>query len=82
MGQLAVDIKSNEIKVLPKLLEMLTLRGKVVTADAMHCHRQIAQQVTEQGGDYILALKGNHGTLRDDVQLFLDDPATLVYQDT
>ena len=57
LGQLAVDDKSNEITALLRLLEMLTLRGKVVTADAMHCQRQVAQQVIEQGGDYALALK-------------------------
>ena len=73
LGQVAVDDKSNEITALPKLLEMLTLHGKVVTADAMHCQRQVAQQVIEQGGDYALALKGNQGSLRDDVQLFMFD---------
>ena len=61
---------------------MLTLRGKVVTADALHCQRQVAPQVIEQGGDYALALKGNQGTLRDDARLFLDDPATPLAQDT
>ena len=78
LGQVAVDGKSNEITAVPKLLEMLSLRGKVVTADAMHCQRQVARQVVEQGGDYALALKGNQGTLHDDVKLFLDDPATPV----
>ena len=71
-GQVAVDAKSSEITALPQLLAMLTLRGKVVTADAMHCQRPVAQQVTGQGGDYALALKGNQGTLRDDVQRMLD----------
>ena len=71
-----MDAESNAITVLPRLLEMLTLWGKVVTADAMHCQRQVAQQMIEQGGDYALALKGNQGHLRDDVQLFRDDPAT------
>ena len=80
LEQLAVDAKSNEITALPRLLEMLTLRGKVVTADAMHCQRQVAQQVIEPGGDYALALKGNQGALRDDVRLFLDDPATPLAQ--
>ena len=80
LGQLAVDDKSNEIRAMPKLLEMLTLRNTVVTADAMHCQRQIARQVVEQGGDYVLALKGNQGGLRDDVGHFLDDPATPVAQ--
>ena len=76
LGHVAVDDKSNEIAAVPKLLEMLSLRGKVVTADAMHCQRQMAQQVVAQGGDYALALKGNQGTLHDDVKLFLDDPTT------
>ena len=82
LGQLAVDGKSNEITAVPKLLEMLALPGMVVTADAMHCQRQLSQQVVEQGGDYVLALKGNQGTLSDDVRLFLDDPATPLLQAT
>ncbi len=88
LGQVAVDDKSNEIAAVHKLLEMLSLRGKVVTADAMHCQRQVSQQVVEQGGDYALALKGNQGgsinqgTLHDDVKLFLDDPDTPVAQAT
>ena len=78
LGQVAVDDKSNEITAVPQLLEMLSLPGKVVTADAMHCQRQVAQQVVERGGDYALALKGNQGTLHDEVKLFLDDPDTPV----
>jgi predicted transposase YbfD/YdcC len=60
---------------LPKLLEMLSLKGTIVTADALNCQRAIAQQIVDQGGDYALALKGNQGTLHDGVRLFLDDPA-------
>ena len=82
LGQLAVDGKSNEITALPKLLELLSLSGTVVTADAMHCQRQVARQVMERSADYVLALKGNQGTLNDDVRLFLDDPATPVAQAT
>ena len=74
LGQLAVDGKSNEITAVPELLKMLSLEGTIVTADAMNCQRDIAQQVTDQGGDYVLALKGNQGTLYADVALFLDDP--------
>ena len=44
LGQVAVDDKSNEITAVPRLLELLSLRGKVVTAGAMHCQRQVAQQ--------------------------------------
>lgn len=76
LGQLAVGAKSNEIVAVPKLLELLSLRGTIVTADALNCQRQIARQVTEQGGDYALALKGNQPALFDDVRRFLDDPET------
>lgn len=76
LGQLAVDQKSNEIVAVPKLLELLSLKGMIVTADALNCQRQIAAQVIEQGGDYALALKGNHPALLDDVRRFLDDPET------
>lgn len=75
LGQMAVDGKSNEITAVPQLLRMLSLEGVVVTADAMACQRDIAQQVTDQGGDYVLALKGNQGSLFQDAKLFLDDPA-------
>jgi predicted transposase YbfD/YdcC len=76
LGQLAVDGKSNEITAVPQLLALLALKGTVVTADALNCQRAIARQLVERGGDYVLALKGNQGTLHDDVRLFLDDPAT------
>jgi predicted transposase YbfD/YdcC len=73
LGQLATDAKSNEIIAIPKLLAMLSLKGCTVTIDAMGCQRAIARQITDQSGDYILALKGNQGTLHDDVRLFLED---------
>src|SRR5664279_5992501 len=76
LGQIATDAKSNEITAVPKLLAMLSLRGTIVTTDALNCQRAIAQQIVDQGGDYALALKGNQGTLHGDVALFLDDPAT------
>jgi predicted transposase YbfD/YdcC len=76
LGQIAVADKSNEIVAVPKLLELLSLKGRTVTADAMSCQRKIARQVIDQGGNYVLALKGNQETLRDDVRRFLDDPET------
>lgn len=78
LGQLAVDGKSNEITAVPKLLEMLSLKGTIVTVDALNCQRDIARQIVDQGGDYVLALKGNQGTLHEDVILFLDDPQATV----
>jgi predicted transposase YbfD/YdcC len=74
LAQIATDAKSNEITAVPKLLQMLSLKGTIVTVDALNCQRAIAQQIVDQGGDYALALKGNQGTLHDDVTLFLDDP--------
>jgi predicted transposase YbfD/YdcC len=71
LGQLATDAKSNEITAIPKLMKLLDLRGAVVTIDAGGCHKKIAQQIVEQGGDYILQLKGNQGTLhKETVELF------------
>jgi predicted transposase YbfD/YdcC len=75
LGQLAVDGKSNEITAVPKLLGLLSLKGCTVTADALNCQRAIAAKVIEQGGDYVLALKGNQGTVHEDVSTFFDDPA-------
>ena len=74
LAQIATDAKSNEITAVPKLLEMLTLKGAIVTAAALNCQRAIAGQIVQQEGDYALALKGNQGTLYDDVRLLLDDP--------
>jgi predicted transposase YbfD/YdcC len=76
LAQIATDAKSSEITAVPKLLEMLTLKGATVTADALNCQRAIARQIVDQGGDYALALKGNQGTLHDDVALYLNDPAS------
>src|SRR3954454_16337694 len=75
LAQIATDAKSNEITAVPKLLAMLTLKGTIVTTDALNCQRAIARQIVDQGGDYVLALKGNQGTLHEDVSTFLDDPA-------
>jgi predicted transposase YbfD/YdcC len=76
LAQIATDAKSNEITAVPKLLEMLALKGTIVTVDALNCQREIAQQIVDQGGDYALALKGNQGTLHDDVVTYLNDPAS------
>ena len=76
LAQVATDARSNEITAVPALLRLLSLQGTTVTADALHCQRATARQITDQGGDYALALKGNQGTLHADVVRFLDDPAT------
>ena len=69
LGQVKVDEKSNEITALPELLRCLAITGCIVTIDAMGCQREIAQQILDQSGDYVLALKGNQGTLHQDVEV-------------
>jgi predicted transposase YbfD/YdcC len=82
MGQVKVADKANEIVAIPKLLDMLAIEGAVVTIDAMGCQRAIAQKVVDQKADYILALKGNQGTLRDDVELFATEQKSKSFHDT
>ena len=78
LGQIATEAKSNEITAVPKLLQMLSLKGTIVTADALNCQRAIAQQIVDQGGDYVLPVKRNQGRLHDDVSRYLEDPACAV----
>ncbi len=71
LGQVATEAKSNEITAIPKLLALLDLDGAVVTIDAAGCQKKIARKIVEQGGDYILQLKGNQGGLHaETVELF------------
>ena len=77
LGQLACEEKSNEITAIPKLLEMLEIKGCIVTIDAMGTQTEIAKSIIDNGGDYILALKENQKTLYNDVKLYLDD----IYQE-
>jgi predicted transposase YbfD/YdcC len=76
-GQIATDAKSNEITAIPALLELLLLKGCIVTIDAMGCQREIAAQLVEKGADDVLALKENHADLyHEAIHLFADATAT------
>lgn len=68
LAQVAVEAKTNEITALPLLLRQLALSGCIVTIDAMGAQKEIAKQVVDDDGDYVLALKGNQGTLAKEVQ--------------
>ena len=72
LAQQAVAEQSNEITAIPDLLALLDLQGAVVSIDAMGCQKAIAQTIVEAGADYVLALKDNHPTLCEDVQLWLE----------
>jgi predicted transposase YbfD/YdcC len=76
LGQVAVDTKSNEITAMPQLLELLDLRDKIVTTDAMGCQKAIAETIVEGGGDYILAVKDNQPALHAEIQAAFATAAT------
>jgi predicted transposase YbfD/YdcC len=82
LGQLKVDAKSNEIVAIPALLDLLSIEGAVVTIDAMGCQRDIAKKIIAKKADYILALKGNQGTLHDDVKVFAAEQKAKDFKDT
>jgi predicted transposase YbfD/YdcC len=68
LGQVKVDEKSNEITAIPKLLDVLSLQGTIVTIDAMGCQKEIAEKIIKKEADYILAVKGNQGNLEEDIK--------------
>lgn len=75
LGQRKVDEKSNEITAIPDLLQKLEVSGCIVTIDAMGCQTKIAETIVKKDADYVLALKGNHSLLHEDMVLLFDDLA-------
>ena len=82
LGQLKVNEKTNEITAIPKLLEILDLSGCIVTIDAMGCQKEIAKTIIDKNAEYVLALKGNQGTLHENVELFFQDQIERDFADT
>lgn len=82
LGQVKVNEKSNEIVAIPKLLDLLAIEGAIVTIDAMGCQRDIAAKIIDKKADYVLALKGNQGSLREDVEVFVAEQRAGGFQDT
>jgi predicted transposase YbfD/YdcC len=68
VGQIKTEEKSNEIKAIPELLRLLDIRGATITIDAMGCQTEIAQTILDGGADYLLAVKDNQPTLRQDIE--------------
>ena len=81
LGQRKVEEKSNEITAIPELLNVLDINGCIVSIDAMGTQTAIAQQIVAQGGDYVLALKGNQGNLFEDVQQLVDWAKARAFKD-
>ena len=69
-GQIKTEEKSNEITAIPELLELLDLKGVIVTVDAMGCQKKITGKITEKKSDYVFSLKGNQEKIYDDVKAF------------
>jgi predicted transposase YbfD/YdcC len=74
LASCATRAKSNEITAIPELLAMIDIHGAIVTLDAMGTQTEIARLIIKGGGDYVLALKGNQGSLHDDVARWFADP--------
>ena len=74
LGQVKTGEKSNEITAIPQLLQMLELKGCIVTIDAMGCQKEIAQGILDRGADCVLSLKENQGQLYEDVRDLFEGP--------
>ncbi|MDM8546741.1 ISAs1 family transposase [Candidatus Venteria ishoeyi] len=72
LGQVKADEKSNEITAIPELLKLLDIKGCIVTIDAAGCQKTIARDIIVREADYVLALKGNQGTLHEDVKDYFE----------
>jgi len=81
LGQVRTAEKSNEITAIPELLAVLELSGAIVTIDAMGCQTAIANQIREQEADYVLGLKGNHGTLHQEIADYFEWAQRRKWQD-
>ena len=73
LGQVRVDEKSNEITAIPRLLELIDVKGRIITTDAMGCQRDVAKRVVDKKGDYVFCLKGNQESLHDEVKFFFEE---------
>ena len=75
IGQVKADEKSNEITAIPNLLDVLYLKGAIVTIDAAGCQKKIVRKMLKRGAGYIISLKGNQSTMHDEIRAFMQDPA-------
>jgi len=80
LGQMIVDDKTNEITVIPDVLKKICIEGAIITIDAMGCQREIAKQIVDQKGDYILRVKANQGELHSAMEATFKQAEILQYQ--
>jgi predicted transposase YbfD/YdcC len=81
LGQIKTEEKSNEITAIPELLDLLDVSGCIITIDAMGCQTKIVDKIVSKSADYVLAVKGNQGSLSEDIQLFFEEklPSKMKY---
>jgi predicted transposase YbfD/YdcC len=80
LGQVKVDEKSNEITAIPELLKVLSLRGCIVTIDAMGCQKEIVKLIARQEADYVITLNKNQGSLYKRVEALFSEALRSKYQ--
>jgi predicted transposase YbfD/YdcC len=78
LGEKRVNEKSNEITAIPDLLDTLNVKGHIITTDAMGCHTDIVAKIRKKRAEYVLALKGNHPVLHEEVAQYFADEDLLV----
>ena len=82
LGQQKINDKSNEITAIPALLQLLGVKGCIITTDAMGCQITIAQTIIAKGADYVLALKGHQGNLCDEVKMLFEQTNLPLMEET
>ena len=78
LGYKKVNDKSNEIPSVPELIKDLDIQDRIITLDAMGCQRATCETIINNGGDYVIGLKGNQGTLYSDIKLLFDEKEELI----
>ena len=82
LGQEKINEKTNEIPVLRQMLEYMNIKGKTITADALHCQKETCAKIIEKQGNYVLGLKENQKTLHDNIELYFKNEITNKYLET
>jgi predicted transposase YbfD/YdcC len=80
LAQQPVENKSNEITAIPKILEQIDIHGAIITSDAMGCQKDIAEKICDNGADYVFALKGNQGSLADEVENYFNQAEVINFE--
>ncbi len=81
LGQVATEAKSNEITAIPELLKQIELTDSLITIDAMGCQKEIARDIVDGGGDFVISLKDNQPKLREAIETYFDKHLELDLED-